>query len=371
MNIKNGMLSGLLLLLTSWLHAQVTLALEVPPTGVMQKSQLWNMVLVNGGNAAYEVDVTVTLLSTSDNNPVLTAVSRLVTLTKGAHQLKYADFSPVSYKYLSSAFNADMRPEGFIPVGSYTVCYTVSRWVGDLPETLAEECIALEIQPLSPPVLNMPEDGSVVETRSPQFSWLPPTPMQLFGDLSYDMVIAKVGIGQSPLSAIQQNIPVYNVGRGRNNFLNYPASSGLLDTGVTYAWCVIARNNNQFIAQSDVWTFKVSNNQPEWIQSEGASYVRLKRYGETALALCTGDINIEYTHMAEGTVVNYTIRSAADGKSGPVYQGTFPVTAGQNFLTLPAQATRKLDENKYYILELYNARNEKWGTRFSYRKKSR
>lgn len=371
MSIKNGILSGLLLLLTIRLQAQVTLALEVPPTGVMQKSQLWNMVLVNGGNAAYEVDVAVTLLSTTDNNPVMTATSRLVTLAKGAHQLKYADFSPVNYKYLSAAFNADMRPEGFIPVGNYTVCYTVSKWVGDLPEMLAEECISLEVQPLSPPVLNMPEDGGIVETRSPQFSWLPPAPMQLFSDLSYDMVIAKVTTGQSPLSAIQQNIPVYNEGRRRTNFLNYPASSALLDTGVTYAWCVIARNNNQFIAQSDVWTFQVSNNQPEWIQAEGASYVRLKRYGETALALCTGDINVEYTHVAEGSTVSYTVRSLSDSISAPVYQGTFPVTAGQNFLTLPAQATRKLSENKHYILELYNARNEKWGTRFRYRKTPR
>ncbi|BAV07631.1 hypothetical protein FLA_3657 [Filimonas lacunae] len=368
MSFKKQLLLIMLSAVVGGVKAQVSVALQVPPTGVVQKNQLWNMVLVNGSSAECNVEVTLTLSSTTDNNPVLTATGRVVTLAKGAHQCKYSDFAPVNYRYLSAIFNADMRPEGFLPVGNYTACYTVSRWIGDLPEPLAEECVSLEVQPLMPPVLNLPADGSVVESRSPQFTWLPPAPLQLMGDLNYDVVIAKVTTGQNALTAVQQNIPVYNEAHRRNTFLNYPASASLLDTGITYAWCVIARNSDRFVAQSDVFTFTVSGKQAEVIVQEGASYIRLKRDAETALAISAGDVAIEYTHDATDKVVSYTIYPL-DNSSRQLASGTLKVVQGQNFITLPSSVTRKLQEHTSYRLELTNTRNEKWGARFTYRTK--
>lgn len=349
-------------------QAQVSLALQVPPAGVVQKSQLWNMVLVNGSSTMSNIQVSLTLLSTSDNNPVMTAVSRVVAIEKGARQLKYTDFSPVNYKYLSPAFNVDLRPDGFLPIGSYTACYAISRWVGDALEPLAEDCITLEVQPLSPPILNQPADQDTLDIRNPQFSWLPPAPRQLLNDLTYDVIVAKLGTGQTPLTAIQQNIPVYNEGRNRNNFLNYPASFALLDTGTTYAWCVIARNNNQFVAQSDVWTFTISNHQPELVQRESASYIKLQQDAAGGTAVCVDSVKVVYVHQVEGKEVSYSVRNTDNVTGEVIAKGTFQVSNGNNFLLLPAAATRRMEADKYYLIDIADSRNQHWGTRFQYQK---
>lgn len=359
MNIKCSVWC-ILLLLAGSIQAQVSITLQVPPVGVVQKPQLWNMVLVNGSNASYNAEVTITLLNTADNVPVMTATGRMVTLAKGARQLKYADFTPVNYKYLSAVFNGDLRPEGFLPAGAYTVCYTVSRWISDYTEVMAEECINLEIQPLSPPVLNTPYDGEVLDVRTPQFTWLPPSPVQLLGDLNYDIVITRLGTGQNPVSAVQQNMPVYNAGRYRKNFLNYPASAAVLDTGVTYAWCVVAKNSNQVIAQSDVWTFHVNGNNRPVTQPVAAAYVELQRAESAGAAVCVGNVNIAYTNNALDTSVHYLLRSIEEGKNQVLSEGRFLVNSGNNFLTLPPAVLKQLQNEKHYLLELVNSRNEKW-----------
>jgi hypothetical protein len=361
----------LLLGIVGRVQAQVTLALQVPPAGVVQKSQLWNMVLVNGNNSNYEVEVSITLLSTADNNPVLTATGRSVVLSKGARQLKYTDFTPVSYKYLSPAFNVDLRPEGFLPVGSYTACYTVSRWVSDGYEPLTEDYIALEVQPLSPPVLNTPGDQEVLATSYPQFTWLPPAPLHLFSDLTYDVIITRVEAGQVPQSAIQQNIPAYNEGRNRTNFLNYPASYTALDTGITYAWCVIARNNSQFVAQSDIWTFSVSGKSFTPVHKEGASYVRLSREMNTADAICEGEVLVSYQNEAKDTTVQFVITPLGDNKEAVPVAGTLTLVPGQNFIQLPVHITRQLIHQQRYRFELLNTRQEHWYSKFQYYKAGR
>jgi hypothetical protein len=361
----------LLLGIVGKVQAQVTLALQVPPAGVVQKSQLWNMVLVNGNNSNYEVEVSITLLSTIDNNPVLTATGRSVVLSKGAHQLKYTDFTPVNYKYLSPAFNVDLRPEGFLPVGSYTACYTVSRWVSDGFEPLTEDYLALEVQPLSPPVLNTPADKEILETNYPQFTWLPPAPVNLFSDLTYDVVITRVEAGQVPQSAIQQNIPAYNEGRSRTNFLNYPASFKSLDTGITYAWCVIARNNSQFVAQSDVWTFSISGKQLINARKEGASYIRLTREANAADAICEEEILIAYQNEAKDTTVHFVISPLGDNKEATQITGTLTLVPGQNFIRLPVAIVRQLTHQQRYRFELSNTRQEHWYSKFQYYKANR
>jgi hypothetical protein len=107
-------------------------------------------------------------------------------------------------------------------------------------------------------LLNAPADTATLQTAYPQFSWLPPAPLNLFGLLSYDLLVVEVLPGQTSGDAIQKNLPVYNAGNITLPFNNYAASGKALDSGRTYAWQVVAKNNNQFVAQSEVWTFKIA-----------------------------------------------------------------------------------------------------------------
>ena len=211
-------------------HAQVSMTLQVPPAGVLVKNQLWNIVLVNASNTDVLIRVNLVLLDVQTNQPVITATSAPVSLGKGAKQLQARDLSPVQYSYSIPAARVDMDPNGLLPAGRFQACYTVvNAQKGDL--TLVENCITVNVDPLSPPLLNTPANEDKLLTAYPQFTWLPPTPIGLFNDLGYAMVLVEVFPGQGKADAIQQNVPLNASVYTKNMFWNYPASTRSLDTG--------------------------------------------------------------------------------------------------------------------------------------------
>lgn len=346
--------------------AQVNLTLQVPPTGVVQKNQLWNIVLVNTGNEILTVSVGLSLLNAVDNRPVMTALSKTILLGKGARQLGTNDVAPVLYNYLSALFNVDRSPNGFLPIGNYKACYTVYQ-MKSTQSVLAEDCIPVEVLPLSPPLLYNPEDGSTVSTPYPQFSWLPPVPLSLFSNLSYDLLVVEQLPGQSSNDAIQQNIPVYNTSNIKGLFINYPASFKSLDTGHLYAWKVIAKNENEFTAQSDVWTFRIGKTTlSRVLPLNGDAFVKLKRGTGTGYIQCRGHLLFEYDNDAGDTLIRYNIVDAGEGKGVAVKTGSTAVQRGQNFIEMDLTHDEKLAPGKLYLLELLNSRKEIWGTRFTY-----
>ncbi|RFM26956.1 hypothetical protein [Deminuibacter soli] len=362
---KYAVIATCLLLLLQANAQQVSMTTQVPPAGVMLKSQLWNMVLVNPGNSPVTVYIGLSLLSTADNRPVLTATTKRITLMKGARQLTNTDLGPVSYTYLSPALSNDMDPNGMLPAGNYMACFTVYAQVYETVQTLAEECVPVEVQPLNPPQLNTPADESVLDMAYPQFTWLPPVPLQLFSNLQYDFLLVAAMPGQSPYQAIQQNIPVYNTHTGNVPYINYPSSNITLDTGVNYAWCVVARNNNEFIAQSEVWTFKIQHQVAVKKTVTGAGYIRLKNYADAAIAACSGKLSVLYENENKDSLVQYSIRLIDAGFNGDVINGSAAVAMGENYLDIDLGG-RTLEDKRVYLFEIHNSRKETWSTRFIY-----
>ena len=150
------------------------------------------MALIYTGNGTISVSIALTMLGARDNQPVMTALSRPIMLSKGTNLISIKDASPIQYDYLSPVFNVDRDPNGFLPVGNYKVCYTVLQGGGHGEGPFVEDCLPVEVQPLSPPQLNTPADTSTLEITYPQFSWLPAMPVSLFSNLSYDMLLVEV-----------------------------------------------------------------------------------------------------------------------------------------------------------------------------------
>jgi hypothetical protein len=255
-------------------NAQLSLSVQEPPAGIVQKNQLWNLSLIYSGSNTINVTIGLSLIDMSDNQPVLTGFTRPITLTKGVKQLKTGDVSPVDYTYVSLAFNR--LTDAFLPIGNYRACYTVYTGDKHAENILSEDCISLDIQPLSPPQLAMPADSANIQNPYPQFSWLPPAPLMLFNNLNYELLLTEIGEDQTPGAAIQENIPVYNARGLTTTVNNYPFSNKSLDTGKLYAWRVIAKNGESFVAQSEVWTFKVVKEKLETLIPASGVYMELK-----------------------------------------------------------------------------------------------
>src|SRR5688572_5482237 len=201
--------------------AQVITKLQLPPVGLTLKSQLWNLSLINTSNEDLDVRIELMVANASTNQKVLSGTTRLFNLPKGLRILTANIVAPVTYNVLSPEYNFSLNQEGFIPVGAYNVCYTVVAFRGDAGDRIGEECETIDVQPLSPPLLISPSDSEYVEINRPLFTWLPPSPNNLFTALTYDFTLAEVQSTQSGADAIQQNIPTQVVSNLLTNSLQY------------------------------------------------------------------------------------------------------------------------------------------------------
>jgi hypothetical protein len=258
-------------------QSQLSVSLHQPPSGVVQKSQLWNITLIWSAQTSTDVTIGLSLFDNNENQPVMTAFTRPVTLVNGVRQLRASDVAPVEYNYFSAAFDNSKMFDAFLPVGNYRACYTIySGERNTKAAILSEDCFNFDVDPLSPPQLNFPADSAIVETPYPQFKWLPPTPVILFTDLNYDLLVTEVQQGQTAMEAIQANLPIYSAHHLTSLVNNYPASNKSLDTGKIYAWRIMAKNGQSLSAQSEVWTFRIASNKPESVTPVNGTYVELK-----------------------------------------------------------------------------------------------
>ena len=332
-------------------QAQVTMTLQMPPTGVLLKKQLWNMSLVYTGSLPIRVKITLTLSDLSTDEPLLTASTGLITLNKGAKVLQAADFTPIQYQFLSSAIG-DRDPDGYLAAGNYQACYIVVQ-ANEAQSALTEDCTSFEVAALSPPILNIPADESVVQTFTPQFSWLPPTPLNLFPNLSYRFNLVQVMPGQNPLDAVQQNVPVYANYNCADLFINYPAAGMALDTGKVYAWQVIAQNNLKPSEHSEVWTFKLTSPAIK-ISSTNSAYITLKKnfQQEGIYSVDNGNLSIRLYSFDKPHVAELRFKSSERQIIKTVKQN---INYGDNFLNYPLDNTFK--KGQLYIVEITSLNN--------------
>lgn len=359
---KKILLLSSIVLLSVAVRAQISLTLQVPPFGVLMKNQLWNMTLINTGNMAVPVQLGMTMVDEKTNQPVMSASAPAIILNHGARQIQAKDLNPIVYTYESPAIS-DRNPNGLLPIGQFRVCYTVSRGADN--GSPIEACIELAVDPLSPPLLNTPADEAQIYTASPQFTWLPPTPASIFSDLSYDLVLVEVLPGQAKADAVEQNVPVYSGGLINNPFLNYATSYAALDTGRLYAWRIVAMNNGQPAAMSDIWTFRVVSPPLPALHTTNNPYLTLKRGLDPSVAAGSTNMRFNYDNAPADTAVHYTINSLSDRGNPVVQQGQLSLRRGQNLLQLTLLKTAGYDRKKTYLFQLINGRNESWTIKFT------
>jgi hypothetical protein len=343
----------LLVLLTGLFGArsQVLLNLQLPPSGIYLKSQLWNFSIVNTAGQPIHVKIEMTFTDAANGQRIMTASSGIVLLTQQVTQLQSANLNPIVYSIISNVYNMDTNPNGFLPVGRFDVCYAVMQVNQDVTDKLTEECETIEVEPASPPILVEPADGSQSDITRPFFSWVPPAPVASFNNLMYDWVLVEVQGNQSPADALMQNAPVHTQQNLAVNSLQYPPALPELGYDKTYAWQVAAKSSNNAIAKSDIFTFSIKQYTPDTLQRPGGNgyYEYLNDINDTAarISIC------EITGTAR-TRINLD-------------NDAVKLRFGYNYLVTDAGNSSGLKDKHIYLLELINSKQERWYLKFEYR----
>lgn len=302
---------------------------------------------------------------------VLTGTAPALVLQPGANTITPGRVAPVAYT-AGVGYTIDGNANGFLPVGVFNICYVLTRWNNDISDELAEECITAEVEPISPPQLLQPGDSDRVLTKRPFFTWLPPAPVTVFTNLTYNMTLVEVQPMQSGLDAIQQNSPLLNPSNIAFTSLQYPLSMPELDTGKTYAWRVTANNNGSPVANSEVWSFRVPL--PDHYTSNAAasngSYAALKRVIDASYIITNHSLRFYYTHELADSTVQYNITAISTSSRRPLTteDSLLHVVYGTNYITLSLDDVSGITDKHMYLLELISSKKEHYYLRFEYRK---
>ena len=350
---------------------QVLLNLQLPPSGIYLKSQLWNFSVINTSGQPISIKIEMTFTDAANAQRIMTASSGIVTLTQQVTQLQSANLVPIVYSIINNTYNIDTNPNGFLPVGRFDVCFAVMQVNLDVTDKLAEECETIEVEPASPPILVEPADGDQSDVTRPFFTWVPPAPLASFSNLRYDWILVEVQGNQTPADAIQQNLPVYAQQDLAVSSLLYPASLPELGTNKTYAWQVAAKSSNNAIAKTDIWTFTVKQYTPDTVQNRDSKgyYVPLKRENDAAYTTSTGLVRYEYLNEINDTAARISICEITGTARTPVNLNTNQVKLryGYNYLLTNLMSNSDMKDKHIYLLELINSKQERWYLKFEYR----
>jgi hypothetical protein len=367
MKKKGLLIAGVLM---GWcLQAQVVITLQLPPLGLTIKPQLWNMSLINTTGASMTAQLQMVMTDAGTGQTVLTATTPSFLLPAGAKVVTANTVAPVVYT-AGAGYTIDANPNGFLPVGVYNICYTVTRWTNDISDQLAEECVTAEVEPISPPQLIQPSDSDHVLFRRPFFTWMPPTPYNAFSNLLYDWVLVEVQSTQSGADAIQQNVPVLLQSNISFTSLQYPLSMPELDTGKIYAWRVTAKNNLSPIANSEVWSFSIQKLSNDTFHSPNKGYyAQLRRERDASYTVSGNMLRFLYQHEVNSNTIQVAITDISNATHQPVQLDSsyLAVKYGANYLNLDL-VDKGLTDHHMYLLDVTNERNEHWYLKFEYRR---
>ncbi|GAO44439.1 hypothetical protein [Flavihumibacter petaseus] len=350
--------------------AQVVISPQLPSPGVFTKPQLWNVSILNSGKQAFMVRLQLTITEVNTNQLVLSGVTRNFQMPVGASQITHNDVMPVIYQDANPTFQVDNTPNGFLPVGVFNICYALVYQQGDAVETLAEECLSLEVEPLSPPQLVLPADSERVNTARPMFSWTPPMPYTFFSNLSYDFQLVEVASYQTAAEAIQVNVPLFRKPGILQTQLQYPQGLPALDTGKLYAWRVAASNNTAPVGFSEIWSFRVEAPSAVGLVKEtGGSYLSLSSAENNSQALVMGKLLIAYDNRENDKTMVLSIQALnqAGQQTEALVNNILPLRYGKNLLQFDLEANAHLNDKSIYRLTAVTGGKKMYLT-FQYRR---
>lgn len=338
-----------------FLKAQVTINAQLPPAGLLQQDQLWYLILSNSKEDATEVNIKLSLQDAASGQIVLAANSGSFLLGKGVKVITARDVQPIIYNYNNADFTRN-----YLPMGSYIACYQIYHIGQKGEELLGDDCIRINIDPLSPPLLNTPSDKSEVPSPYPQFTWMPPTPIDMFSNLNYEILVTEVLPGQSSTEAIQNNTPVYTNANILQTYESYPSSFSSLDTGKIYAWQVVAKNGLSYSAKTEVWTFKVR--QEKMTQDPvNSNYILLHNDMAGVYSVKKNQLHIKYVSSSPAYETTVIFFDSENDK--PIKTITQKIQPGDNFFDL--DIANGFQSGRVYKISISDFNKKQHSLRFS------
>ncbi len=348
-------------------RAQVVITPQLPAAGLFMKSQLWNLAIVNSGYKPMAVQLRITITDQQTGQLVLSGYSRQFMLEIMPRQYTHSELGPAVYHDANPSYQVDNSPAGYLPIGHFTICYSLLAFGDEGAGSLAEECLPMDVQPISPPQLVVPADGDKINSQRPSFSWTPPMPYQLFSALQYEISVAEVEPYQTPAEAMQNNLPLWRKTGLLQTQVEFPSILPALDTGKLYVWRIQAQNSLLPVAASEAWTFRVQPAANDGRNKLPGAYYELPDYPNSKTVRVEGRLRFVFDNRDNQAEARIKLVTLGDKSSESISLATdrIKLAAGKNFIDLDLTTVARLSHKSTYQLEVI-AGSEKRYLTFQY-----
>lgn len=283
---------------------EVIVNLQAPPPYQMRIEDMWNLVLINQGNAT---EIYLHGTATELVSGLIVDVSTSVfTLPKGTKRIRSADVGTITINQSNENYSSVINRLSALPNGSYEICIEVIR--AQDGSVIGSECLQQEVLNLSQITLVYPEDnsnlnffaeteedttnltakgiekkdirrgmviakpGSIsphyrIASSSLVFSWLPPVPLPLNLNVTYRIKIVEMYPNQSSYDAMNSNPLFFTQSDIRNTSFVYPVGARIFNPENTYAWQIEAYSGKTLLASSEIYTFFFSSTSRRLLES--------------------------------------------------------------------------------------------------------
>ncbi|MHA4808144.1 hypothetical protein ACX0G9_08550 [Flavitalea flava] len=322
------------------LHGQFNIV-PVQTGGLYLKAQLWNVSISNTSVSAVEATIHIEMKDIQTHQTVLSAISAPFHVPQGVKMVQMQALEPIIYTYGSGTV-VDRSSNGMLPLGKFQVCYQLIWTYGENQTAAADDCEEIEVEPLSPPLLTMPDNDSVVIRSNPDFTWMPPAPISMFSDLNYDLLISPLYDGQSISDAITKNLPLQQAQGLRQPFFTFPIQGPQLEEGKKYVWQVIAKDRQQYGAKSEIWSFRMPDKKTT-IPGNNLVYLLMDGKGNGREIIEPEFLHIKFISEIAAHEVSLILK---DEKGIVQYKTKLIIRQGDNYLHIPLN--RKFQSKNTY-----------------------
>jgi hypothetical protein len=249
---------------------------------------------------------------------------------------------------------------GSLPAGNYTLKH--SMIIGEQTVTsYSRFAVTVNISPFLS-LLN-PVNKEVLESQFPLLIWNFGTPLDL-SRCKYKLYLFESTSQNSKENSLNA-IPKFQSGYLTDQNLLYPTNASELEYGKTYQWFIKVYFDQQEIAQSTIWNFRL---EPPKIEEEypiSKSFIDLENLVNSSDFYCLGKLRLRLNTVSSSEDFKFQI---FDSKNKEVktkmkeisFQKTNP------YLVIDLQSDTKMQHKKWYNVKLTRSSGEQLSMRVFY-----
>lgn len=198
------------------------------------------------------------------------------------------------WTFSSSAFQELFLTYRFLPEGVFEYCVTISPDGISKENTMNvfDECLYHKANDLFLINLVDPADKEKLKEYNPLLAWI--ANYSFSTQLNYTLKVTEIKQGQTPVSALMRNQPVFEEHDLLQNSIVYPVYAKPLQANQPYAWGVSAYYKGVLLGGSETWQFIIPDDTAKPANPTMRSYIDIKKEKGTERLNVIGQLKLKY-----------------------------------------------------------------------------